>query len=578
MLLLLLGSCVTIAHARPYRLAITSAPQTLDCAAYCDGMARTCPDVFLGNRATCLATCALFPADADPVALGCRIPGQTDATAVPQQPVGPTADEATAATARAERIRAQLEEDTTVIPAGLGAIFIPSLGLNGRRRPVISVWTARRVSAEGRPGRRIVLPPGEHLVRFGDAPDRMQIRAPVTVVAGQTSVVDAPWGALQIDVVDPQFVPFRGSYELIDFKTREVVGLGFGADALLGERLRVWVLRPGVYKIVQPGGNYRDRTNFATVRLLPGEITRYVLVQDPDTAEFKGAGLVNNALFGDDTWILRGLIGGDFTFLRSELASTERGWSLALNLFFDVSARMTIGQHRWLSRLELEEGQTRPPGTDRFRSLRDRLFLHTIYTYALVQWFGPYVRAGMETKVLPRTEEFDSPRNVEREDGTVLTNVERVDLATDFFSPIELIQGMGGNVQVFRSRTIELDLRLGLGARQVVPRSAHVLLSGDGAARLVPLAPEQVEGVESSAIGSARLGRWVTLSTEFDSLFAFDEGRDFIFTWRNQINLRLASFASMAYRFNALRNEVLTLESGIQTEHTFQIRFSYPLF
>lgn len=541
-------------------------------------MAQACPDVFLGNRATCLAACTLFPPTANMQTLGCRLPGQRDATPIAQPELGPTPAEADAASKAAAEIRAQLRDDTTVVPDGLGAIFIPSLGL-GNRRPVISVWTKKTLAAEGRPGRRIVLPPGKHEVRFGSAPERLLIKASVTVVAGQTAVVDAPWGAIQIDVVDPQFVPFRGTYELIDLRSREVVGLGFGADALLGERLRIWVLRPGIYKIVQPGGTYRDRVNFATVRLLPGEVIRYVLVQDPDTAEFKGAGQLGNTISGDDTWVLRGLLGGDFLFLRSELASTERGWSIALNLFFDVTARMTLGQHRWLSRLELEEGQTRPPGTDRFRSLRDRLFVHTIYTYALVPWFGPYIRAGAETKVLPRTEEFDTPRSINDANGDRIgDNLDRVDLAESFFAPIEIIEGAGGNLQVFRSRDIELDLRLGLGARQVIPRGARVLVSASGPDRLIPLEAEAFEGVETSAIGSARLTRWVTLSTEFDSLYAFQADRPFIFTWRNQINLRLASFASMAYRFNALRNEALTLESGVQTEHTVQLRFSYPLF
>ena len=567
-----------VALAQPYRLAIQPPPEGPDCEGYCDGMARACPDVFLGNRATCMAACGLFPADADRESLGCRLPGQLDATPLPQPELGPTAAEAAAASQAAARIRAQLEDDTTVVPEGLGAIFVPSLGL-GIRKPVISVWTRNRLSAEGRPGRRIVLPPGQHVVRFGSAPDRLQIRAPVEVVAGETAVVDEPWGAIQIDVVDPQFVPFRGAYELIDLSNREVVGLGFGADALLGERLKIWVLQPGIYKIVQAGGTYRDRVNFATIRLLPGEVVSYVLVQDPDTAEFKGAGQLSNALTGDDTWVFRGLLGGDFIFLRSELALAERGWSVALNLFFDVAVRMTLGQHRWLSRLELEEGQTRPPGADRFRSLRDRLFVHTIYTYALVQWFGPYVRAGAETKVLPRTEEFDTPRIVNDANGAPIGDrLERVDLTTSYFSPVELIQGAGGNFQVFRSRDVELDFRLGLGARQVVPRGARVLLSGNGPDRLIPLEDEAFEGVETSAIGSARVTRWVTLSTEFDSLYAFQADRPFIFTWRNQINLRLASFASMTYRFNALRNEALTLEADVQTEHTVQLRFSYPLF
>ncbi len=89
---------------------------------------------------------------------------------------------------------------------------------------------------------------------------------------------------------------------------------------------------------------------------------------------------------------------------------------------------------------------------------------------------------------------------------------------------------------------------------------------------------DQLEGMESTAKGWARLFRWVTLSTEFDSLLPFDRPDAYIFNWRSQLNLRLASFASLAYRFNAVRNEVLTLEDKILTEHNVQLRFSWTIF
>ena len=47
---------------------------------------------------------------------------------------------------------------------------------------------------------------------------------------GRTVIVPPTWATLQIDVVDEQFVPFRGTYELIRMDTREDYGVGFGAD------------------------------------------------------------------------------------------------------------------------------------------------------------------------------------------------------------------------------------------------------------------------------------------------------------------------------------------------------------
>ncbi|MEZ4473966.1 MAG: hypothetical protein R3F60_24900 [bacterium] len=548
------------------------------CDTYCDDMALKCPDVFLGNRATCLATCALYPeGEADIERLRCRLYGQVDPEPVPQAAPASAEVEVGPDPTTFWDDHPQLREDETIIPPGMGAIFLPSLGL-GDREPLVTVFDGRAAVAEGRPGRRILVAPGVHTLRFGDGAEHQQVRVELAVEPTRTTVVPAAYAALEIQVVDPQFVPFRGTYELIDMASREVVGLGFGADALLGEQLRVWVLPPGTYKIVQSGGTYRDRTNFSTVRLLPGEMTRYVLVQNPDTGDFEGAGLADEAEDTDRTWNFTGILGGDVVFLRNAPAATgDTGWSLVLNVFLDVAARMTAGDHRWVTRLEAEESQTRPSGESRLRNLKDRLFLHTIYTYALVEWFGPYVRAGMETQILPRHVEFETPQDVADEDGNIIEReVDRVQIA-DSFAPLEFIQGTGGNFKLFQSRTAEVNLRLGVGARQVVSNGLLVLQTGSPD-RLIPVQDDHVEGVESTAIGQARATRWVTLSTEFDSLFPFDPGAPFIFTWRNQVNLRLASFASLTYRFNAVQNAALTLEDGVQTEHNVQLRFSYTLF
>ncbi|MCB9549710.1 MAG: hypothetical protein H6706_28215 [Myxococcales bacterium] len=547
------------------------------CETYCDDMAIRCPDVFLGNRGTCLAVCALYPVDeVDIEKLQCRVFGQESDEPLPQPDPPPVETVIGPDPTQFWDDHPQLREDATVVPAGMGAVFLPSLGLDDRE-PLVTVFDGRTALAEGRPGRRIVVAPGTHTLRFGDGAEHQQVRVELNVEAGRTTVVPAAYAALEIQVVDPQFVPFRGTYELINMDDREVVGLGFGADALLGEQLRVWVLPPGTYKIVQSGGTYRDRTNFSTVRLLPGEMTRFVLVQNPDTGDFEGAGLADEGEPTDRTWNFTGILGGDVVFLRNAVAATSEGWSLVLNVFLDVAARMTAGDHRWVTRLEAEESQTRPSGESRLRNLKDRLFLHTIYTYSLVDWFGPYVRAGLETQILPRHAEFEAPEDVADENGDIIfTGVDRVQIA-DSFAPLEFIQGTGGNFKVFQSRTAELNLRLGIGARQLVANGLLVLQDGSPD-RLVPVKDDHVEGVESTAIGQARVSRWITLSTEFDSLLPFDTGAPFIFTWRNQVNLRLASFASLTYRFNAVQNAALTLEEGVLTEHNLQLRFSYTLF
>lgn len=573
---------------------VEPAPPARDpCPTYCDAMAVRCPDVFLGNRATCLAACALYPAGSvDIEALRCRLPGQADDTPIPQAPSagedGPTVVAPSDETWFDHH--PQLDDDTSVVPPGLGAVFLPSLGLE-LRAPIVTVEREGAAVADGKPGRRIILEPGRYTVRLGDGADEQQVRIAVRVLADRTTVVPVSWGALEIDVVNPSFVPFRGTYEVIDMASREVVDLGFGADELLGEKPRVWVLAPGIYKLVKPGGTYRDRSDFATVRVLPGEYSRFVLVMNPDTGDFEGAGLVDEPVADDDGWTVDGVIGGDIALFRTDLttAGSTEGLQLQLSGFLDLSASLHGEDYRWITRLDIEESHLRDPTTDAFFSLRDRVFFHSIYIYQLGAWFGPYARAGVETAMLPRQIVLGEGERLQDADGTLLTGPDSVRFA-EALAPTTLIQGVGGNFQAWRSREVELGLRLGVGARQQLTNGLKVRLptpeDPDGATelernppdRLVPVGDRFIEGVETTAIGSARITRYVTVTTEFDALYPFDQQQPFIFSWRNQIGLRLASFASLTYRLNLLRNPTLTLVDEVQSEHTVQLRFSITLF
>ncbi|MCA9541240.1 MAG: hypothetical protein KC620_20205 [Myxococcales bacterium] len=572
-LLLILAAAPALADDEAY------GPAANDCPTYCDAMALHCPDVFLGNRATCLATCALYPPGAaDIEALHCRLYGQEDDTPVPQPPVeAPPANLAAPDPGTWFDDHPQLAGDTSVLPEGVGALFLPSLGL-GAREPIVTVQGKDGPVAEGRTGRRILLPPGRYTARLGDGAENQQARLPVEIIAGRTTVTPIVWGALEIEVVDPQFIPFRGAYELISMETREVVGLGFGADELLGERPRVWVLPPGIYKLVQPGGTYRDRSDFATVRVLPEEYARFVLVMDPTTGEFEGAGLVAEPPRTDRTWSLDGVIGGYVVFFNSNLVTASSGeWTLQLNVFLDLAARLAKGAHRFVTRLDIEQSQLRDPQEEVVRSLQDRLFFHAIYTYQVLPWFGPYARAGVESALLPRHADIADGETLIDQGGNTLTGPDRVELAGPF-APLTVIEGVGGHFQVFRSRAADFSLRLGAGARHQFARGLLVPVEEDGETRLRAVTDETLQGIEATVIGSARVTRYITLSTEFDALYPLFDDQQFLFTWRNNISLRLASFASLTYRLNALRNPTLTLIDDTQFEHTVQLRFSYTLF
>lgn len=478
----------------------------------------------------------------------------------------------------------QVANDPTPIPVGRGAVFLPAF-TNGTREPPVAVYQGRKRVAEGRMGERIVLDPGDYQVQLGSGTGQEQLQIKVHVAEGQTTVLPRRlWSGLIVNVVDQQFVPFRGAYELIRMETREDYGLGFGADQLQGEQLRVWIMPAGLYKIIRSGGTYRDRTDFATVRLQPGELTRFSLVVDPATGQFLGAGEDDPSYLeaqAKSDWTLRGVLGGSADFARSNQVGQQEGWNLGIAVFFDATAAWRRDKHQWVTRLELQEEQSQPTGSD-FINEADRLFLHTIYTYNLLQWFGPYARVGLTTSIFDRHQYFEGDRTIDRYDanGTLeetFTATDRVGVASAF-APTTILEGAGGNFRILRRRNLELDFRVGLGGRQVIANGLYVFEDLDGGNdTLTPVETITLEGGEGTVVGIARLSRYLTLATEFEGFLPFGDGEE-VFTWRNQASLRLAQFVSIVYRFNAFRDPNIDVEDTIRTDHNLQIRFSYTLF
>ncbi|MFN3199919.1 MAG: ABC-type transport auxiliary lipoprotein family protein [Bradymonadia bacterium] len=487
----------------------------------------------------------------------------------------------------------QLLADETPLPPGRGAIFLPALS-GGNREPPVAVYDGEggKLVKNDRMGRKIVVAPGNYVVHFGSGPTDLQLTTKVKVKANAVTIVPPEWAAVEIRVVDPRFIPFRGTYEIIEARSRAEYGLGFGADELLAEQLRVWVLPKGLYKIIQAGGTYRDRTNFVTVNVNGGELTPYTLVIDEDDEEgntFRGGGiLVNPVLQGNsnvaqaaDPWQIRALLGGDLQFDRSNEIGAQQGWSLALNVFLDSRARYLEGPHLSITRLEIEQGQLRPAGQDEFRTQTDRAFLNTVYTYRLVSWFGPYGRLGLETKLLARYQDYDEPTTITLvdEDGneTVLdTPRERVRLG-GAFSPTEPLIGAGGNFIVLQTQALDLSLRTGFGARPTFAFGLRAVDNNDSS-RIIDVEDSFPWGLEGTIVALGRVSRYVTIATEFDGLMALSPGDKSVFTWRNQLNVRLSSFLSLIYRLNLERNPNLGLGDQVTTDHDVQLRFSYNLF
>ncbi|MBI5611122.1 MAG: membrane integrity-associated transporter subunit PqiC [Deltaproteobacteria bacterium] len=505
------------------------------------------------------------------------------------------------------RASAQYHSDTTTIPAGQGALFLPSLSLKAEREPPVTVQRNGKVVGSGGMGRRIVLPPGQYDVSFGSGPAAQHLTRSVRVEEGRTTVVTPDWAALDVSVVNAKFIPFLGAYEIIRMDDREYMGVGYGVDEELGQRAQVWVLRPGLYKIVQSGSTYRARTNFATVQLLPGMAVPYLLVQDEASRDFLGAGVAEpDASRWAETradlegaWRFRTSLGGSVLLgNRTEgYSSAPVGSSLGIDVFSDNRLTYTSDPHVWTTRLEIEEGQSLQPtiGKDnkpgslldgRLQSVKDRVYFNSIYIYQFLPWVGPYLRVGGETTLVDQQTYFEKPTQVvvQNTSGTSIASHSGVDgkgetsfVLSGPLTPVQLKQGAGVNFRVLHNTMADLDLRSGLGSRQYLARSQLVAKDNPNTPsfEVREVASTVLTGFEASALGQLRLTRYVQGSTELDALLPFDGVVTTQLNWRSALSLRLGSFASLTYTLNVVRQPHVRPDVPWAVEQGLQLRFHY---
>ena len=325
----------------------------------------------------------------------------------------------------------QLAADTTVVPSGMGAVFVPAM-TNGIDEPEALIYQGEQLVASGLNGRRIVLAPGSYTVRVGSAPLDQTVSVPVTVTAGNTSLVPVRWGALVVGVVDENNIPHRGSYELIQVSDRQPYTVGFGADTLLGERIRTLLVGPGLYRIVRPGSNYRTRTDFSTVLIPEGGVVYYKLVLDPDDGTLLGAGVVPPEEIGIVTdrsgWSRMYSIGVGVPFAStSNVVGVANQSSIGGTVTFDYYLRYDKDENYFSSIFEVEEGFIRIDPQDQdalpVQKTLDRLRFDVLYTRFMSPRVGPYVRFGLLTNLFESNVLVTEPTTVVKQhlDGSVTT-------------------------------------------------------------------------------------------------------------------------------------------------------------
>ncbi|MBI5510309.1 MAG: hypothetical protein HY903_16255 [Deltaproteobacteria bacterium] len=492
-------------------------------------------------------------------------------------------------------VQAQLDRDTTFVPFGKGALFVPSM-TNPLDEPPVSVWHGGDKVGEGTTGKRIVLLPGTYTVHIGSGTEEQRFRTQVSVRELFTTVLPVTWSGIAVHVVDEQLSSVRQSYEIIRVDNREYYGIGFGSNEQAGEPVTTWVLRPGLYKIVRVGESYRARRDFVTVRLLPAHLSHVLLVVSADTGEFKGGGEVpGDEVFQPHAGALWSVLvlGGDLSLnaRQNVPGSTDAalGKAYAARAFTDGRVSAEIFGNPLVLQLQIEEGQYKAPGQPLQKS-QDRMDLDVLYVYRLTPWLGPYLRGSGETNLLPSYRTFNyassdgstgTPRNVRIESATgdlvrEATNVNRLRLSKSFgFTSVK--EGLGLNVRVFKAIFGETSVRLGFGARHRITNGLLEQASPEYADPLrYTLVPSSSQyGLEATVVAVARITRWVLINVEADSLLPSDELENAVLELEGTLAIKLTSYVSLNYVARFLRDRSLSKDDRL--EQDVLLRFSFEL-
>ena len=466
----------------------------------------------------------------------------------------------------------QLERDPTLIPKGKGLLFVPAM-TSALNEPSFRVFRGNKPIREAFPGTGVVLAPGTYEVLIGSGSDTQMMSRTVPIEQGMTTLLKPFWSGLVIDVIDEQRTPIDESYEVYRENPQDSYGVGFGVEEERGEAVKTWLLPPGVYSVVRVGDNISTTRKFS-VRLEPGKLTQRNLVVDTSDDTFIGFypparhGLLSQV--DDSSWKTSLQLSGSPRLSTSQNTTDADRSVLSLSAEVIGSSVYNTDRHYANLRLDFEEGFTREEGDD-FRKSVDEFEVRATYIYRLSKRIGPYLRGVFNTKLFATEARFDQPRTIlirNDDDQITETGVEEFTLSPPF-SPLEFRQGIGINAQVISSFPLNLDMRVGFGARQTYVTDSYDLNSSRTIA-------EQLKDKTATGLEAVLLlrSRFPSLDSEFDLLIPKTATDTWEFNWENRLRLPLSRFINIVVVFEFERKPPV---QRLQSKQQVLLRLNYLL-
>ena len=271
-------------------------------------------------------------------------------------------------------------------------------------------------------------------------------------------------------------------------------------------------------------------------------------------------------------------VGLNFAFSQSQgVVGIPDGISMALGLHLQAGLTLRRGPHAWLTRLSIQETQTKVPGVEPFIKGTDRIEVSSEYSYRFrpVPWLSVYgglrlVSALIEGSIV-RTE--DTRLELTPTSGPVFTEVARAQKPyplTPFLSPALFKQGVGAEAAPIKRRALRLGVRLGLAAVEAWTQGGYIVQDDkatDDLLELVQLRDYVQGGAELQlSLSGIVLDRLVTYALLANVMVPFATSVTSDLTAGQRINtelrlvlsLKLFRWAALSYTLSVLRFPLIT--------------------
>lgn len=291
-------------------------------------------------------------------------------------------------------------------------------------------------------------------------------------------------------------------------------------------------------------------------------------------------------LMGWDRYLGLGFYG---TLNQSDnVVGKDNGQTTTLGLKVDGAVDWKDDRAEWLNSANLLVSFSRTPLIDNYIKADDVLNLESLYKYYFEspRWLGMFAQANLGTAVFAGYDNQPSEityRTVKLDGTEELQTTDRI-LLTDGFSPLVLRESLGLIASPVKKEVVTVDLKLGLGARQVFADGQLVVDDNEDTVE------RELREIESFTKAGYEIGteirgsldeKKVTYQLRANVLFpvhdSLDENEDDslfeqrVLDLQGRVSFHLVEWASLDYLVNVQRDPGIKDEAQVNQSLLFSI-------